>query len=213
MPVGQASIPVESYSCTVVTSDPASGTVEVALPGNLENVIVTTTPVAFRWPMEGEVWRVERINRQFYLREPYPLRNPGAIDATTTTSTTTIETISPGDAVLNSPTGAIHVLGSKDGSTDFSFDKRIVSGSRGSGSFTGNSSSNILIPITHGLGSTPTFFTAIPQFEGIVKEISANSTIFTVQFDILTAAGAPGTNVTFASFGTSTWAYRWFACL
>lgn len=129
MPVGQSPIQTETYSCTVVTSDPSSGKVEIALPGNLENVVVTTTPIAFRWPIVGEVWRVERINRQFYLREPYPLRNPGTIPATTTSAPTTIQTIAPGDAVINAPTGVIHVLGSKDGSTDYAITGSTAGGS------------------------------------------------------------------------------------
>lgn len=121
MPVGQPTSTTQTYSCTVVTSDPASGTIEIAIPGNLENVMVISTPVAFRWPIAGETWRVEKVNGQFYLREPYPLLNPGTTPSTSTTATNTINTIEPGDAVINTPTGKVWILGSSDGSTDLSF--------------------------------------------------------------------------------------------
>src|SRR5450631_1629916 len=105
MPVGQPTPTTHTYACTVITSDPVSGKIEIGIPGNLENVIVVSTPVAFRWPVAGETWRVEYVNGQFFLRDPYPLLNPGSVAATTTTASTTINTIEPGDAVLNSPTG------------------------------------------------------------------------------------------------------------
>jgi hypothetical protein len=118
--VGQpSSTAVRTYSATIITSDPVSGKVEFVSPGNVGTVSVFTTPVAFRWPIAGEIWIVKNVNNVWRLEEPFPKLNPGATDATSTTATTTVATIAPGDVVLNSPTGVVHVLGSKDGSTYF----------------------------------------------------------------------------------------------
>ena len=111
----------QMYSCTIATSDPTTGKIEAVIPGNLENVTVISTPVAFRWPVAGEVWRIKRVNGIFYLDEPYPVIAAGAQASTTTTAANTINTIDAGDVVLNTPTGKVWVMGSDDGSTDFNF--------------------------------------------------------------------------------------------
>lgn len=119
MPIGQPTPTASVYSAKIITSDPSTHTIEAMLPDYLASVNVVTTAVAFRWPVAGETWRIKNMNGVWYLDEPYPKLNPGTSDPTSTTASTTINTIAPGDAVINSPTGVIHVLGSTDGSTDF----------------------------------------------------------------------------------------------
>lgn len=202
--VGQGQQTTHVYSASIVTSDPSSGIIEAVLPGSLRQVQVQGTPVAFRWPVAGEVWRIININGTFYLDSPLPIQDDSSTSAMSTqdvvlgtlsaglstnasytalpvtltqdislstftlvdptaaytqswatsgasegatslpvasqtpsyefpegsvimgSGITTINDIAPGDAVLNSPTGKIWVMGSQDGSTDFSFDSEDV---------------------------------------------------------------------------------------
>lgn len=130
MAVGQTTQTTQVYSASIVTSDPVSGTVEAVLPGSLRQVTIQGTPVAFRWPVAGEVWRIININGSFYLDSPLPIQENSSTAAMSADNDemTTINSIAPGDAVINSPTGKVWVLGSKDGSTDFFIDEGTING-------------------------------------------------------------------------------------
>lgn len=127
MPVGQSPTTTQVYSASIVTSDPSSGKVEAVLPGALRPVKVLGTPVAFRWPIPGEVWRIININGTFFLDCPLPIQENSSTAAMqpSNTNVTTINDIAPGDAVINAPTGKVWVMGSQDGSTDWNFDGQV----------------------------------------------------------------------------------------
>lgn len=100
--------PTVRYSCQITTVDPAQGIIEAAVRGKIISISTFVTPVAFRWPVVGETWIVHQMNGSWYLEGLMP----------STTATTDYHTISPGDAIINSSTGVVHVLGSED-NTDF----------------------------------------------------------------------------------------------
>jgi hypothetical protein len=217
---------VTKFGCTITTVDPATNQIEgVTRTGSPVNATVVHTGVAWRWPVVGEQWMARQENGQWFLDGPMS-SDPNS------TAAVTLFDVPPGDAIINTPTGIVHVMGGADGSTDFTISgtpleaannlSDVVNTStartnlgfaRGSSSFTGNSATNIQITITHTLNGTPTFATAVPLFEGVTKLVSVGPTTFVIQFDLLSAAGAVGTSPTFQSFGTSSWSYRWFACL
>jgi hypothetical protein len=201
MAVGQPTATTQVYSCTIVTSDPKTGIIQAVLPGAIRPVTVQGTPIAFRWPVAGEAWRIININSNFYLDAPLPIQDNSSTDVMSTTiiqlattsealafnqpitdisvnalaqpisqsvftitdptgaysqvwatsgaaegdteilvnsqyttygfpagsiisgsGITTINDIDPGDAVINSPTGKIWVMGDSTGTNDFNFD-------------------------------------------------------------------------------------------
>jgi hypothetical protein len=102
------------YGCTITTVAPENNQIEaVTRTGAAINITVVTTPIAWRWPIVGESWMARQENGAWYLDGPWPDPN--------STAAVTLFGITPGDAIINSPTGVVHVIGSSDGSTDFSF--------------------------------------------------------------------------------------------
>lgn len=109
--VGRTMISTPRYGVRIVTVDPTQGLIEgVFKTGDVRQISVYTTPPAFRWPQVGEDWMVRQENGTWYLDGFWP--NSEAPNQ--------LANVAPGDLVLNSPTGVIHVFGSSDGSSDFS---------------------------------------------------------------------------------------------
>jgi hypothetical protein len=120
-------------------------------------IAVYETPVIFRWPVVGEAWMVEQKNGTWYLDSPWP-------DLTVPNKPHDVE---PGDAIINSPTGIIHVQGSKDGSTDFILTKAVLNPppmptlhqlgiDRGTGTLNFAASTSASVTVNHALGVIPT---------------------------------------------------------
>ena len=104
------------YTAQVTTVEPANNQIElVTKTGAPVNVLVVSTGVAWRWPVVGESWVVRQENGAWYLDGIQP--NPN------TTATVTLYDVPPGNAIINSSTGVVNVMGSSDGSTDFSFEE------------------------------------------------------------------------------------------
>lgn len=92
----------QRYGSTVTSVDPAQGLVEVVLKtGETRQIGVYSVPPAFRWPRVGEAWMVQQQNGTWYLEGLYP----------NTSATTDFHDVNPGDLVLNTPTGVVHVIG------------------------------------------------------------------------------------------------------
>jgi hypothetical protein len=116
------STPTAKYSVTIVTVDPTQGIIQGALKtGSAAHISVYNTPPAFRWPQVGEAWTVRQENGSWFLDCLWP---PTSVPIT-------YKDVDPGDLVLNSATGTVHVLGSPDGSTDFHFDMDSLGGGGG----------------------------------------------------------------------------------
>lgn len=90
---------------TIITSDPKTRRIE-AMGRDRAVVQVAGGAMAatLRWPMEGEDWLIQDINGYWQLYGIYP-------DPTQGTQLTDIQ---PGDAIINSATGVVHVTGSID---------------------------------------------------------------------------------------------------
>lgn len=111
---------VTRYTAYISTVDPTTGTIGFVTKGDAQEryAIVLTTAVASRWPIEGETWLVRQENGTWYIDQPLP-------------PSFSYQAVTPGDAIINSPTGVVHVLGSSDGSTDFTITDATI-GSPGS---------------------------------------------------------------------------------
>jgi hypothetical protein len=110
MAVGQTSTTTQVYSCTIATSDPSTGIIQAVLPGANRSVIVQGTPIAFRWPVAGEVWRIININGTFYLDAPLPIQDNSSTNVMSTTIFqlgTTSEPLNLTEAVTNIPVEAL----------------------------------------------------------------------------------------------------------
>ncbi len=104
--IGQPLQTTHRYAAAIVTVDPTQSIVDGILKsGSAIRISVYTTGAAFRWPVVGESWIVRQENGSWYLESLLP---PASF-----------QTAAPGDAIINSPTGQIRVLGSKTGTTDF----------------------------------------------------------------------------------------------
>lgn len=100
---------VTKYTCMITTVDPSSSTVRFVIKGDAQerSALIATVPVAFRWPQVGEAWMVRQENGTWYLDGPQ--------------STSAYQDAGSGDAIINASSGVVHIMGSPDGSTDFSF--------------------------------------------------------------------------------------------
>jgi hypothetical protein len=77
-------------------------------PQEIRNVSVYTLPVAFRWPQVGEIIMVVQMNSTWYIEGYAP-------------DTNTFWNFDPGDAILTTPTGVVHVTTDGQG-TDYVID-------------------------------------------------------------------------------------------
>lgn len=107
--VGQTTQTTQRYGVKITTVDPTQRLVEGTTKASLIRISVIAVPVAFRWPIVGEHWIARQENGTWYLDGPKP----------SLTAPITFEAVAPGDAIIDSPTGIVHVMGSDDGSTDF----------------------------------------------------------------------------------------------
>lgn len=103
--------PIPRYGANITTSDPAhmQGQVGFVLKADATEraAQIVFVPPAFRWPMVNEQWSVRMENGDWKLDGLLPPQS--------------FWNIPPGDMMLNTPTGIVHVTGSGDGSTDFTF--------------------------------------------------------------------------------------------
>lgn len=106
---------VTKFGCTITTVDAATNQIEgVTRTGSPVNATVVATSVAWRWPVVGELWMARQENGQWFLDGPM------ASDPNSTAEVTLFD-VPPGDAVINSSTGTVHIMGSSDGGSDFTF--------------------------------------------------------------------------------------------
>lgn len=123
MAAGQTMQGTPRYGVTILTSDPTTGIIEAKFKGGeTRRITVFETAVAFRWPVAGESWVVRQENGTWYLDSPIPSPTQG----------NPINTVNPGDTIINSPTGVLHVQGSASGSTDFTMSKGATVSAQGS---------------------------------------------------------------------------------
>lgn len=89
---------VTRYTAKITTVDPTTSTVGFIVKGDAQERYATilTTPVAFRWPIEGETWLVRQENGSWYIDGMAP--------------NNLFTTFAPGDAIIDSPTGVVHVV-------------------------------------------------------------------------------------------------------
>lgn len=114
MPVGQPLSSIARYTCSIITVDPTQRLIEVNMQGSgARYITIVDVPIAFRWPVVGEKWVIRQENSNWYLDGPVPTIS------TATSVPLPIEGVTPGNAIINSPTGVIQVMGSSDGSTDW----------------------------------------------------------------------------------------------
>jgi|ERR1039458_2632048 microcystin-dependent protein len=109
------------YGVRIVTVDPTTNKIQATTrTGGAVNVQLVSTPIAWRWPVPGEGWMARQENGAWYLDGPMPDPN--------STAEVTLWDVPVGDAVINSPTGVMHVLGSETGDTDFSLSAAVLAG-------------------------------------------------------------------------------------
>ena len=139
MAVGVPSTTTPRYVMNITSVDPTQNLIEGTLKGaDSRRVMIIDVPIAARWPMVGESWIVRQENGNWYLQGIYdPL---------------SMQNIPPGDAVIHSPTGVVHVQGSADGSTDFVITKpQLVAGVVSDASFsTTPADGTMAVDTTHG---------------------------------------------------------------
>lgn len=68
------------------------------------SIPITSTPPFFRWPVAGESWAVRQENGNWVL---------DGLWTETSTSKTAIESVNPGDVVIDSPSGIVWVGGTR----------------------------------------------------------------------------------------------------
>jgi hypothetical protein len=82
----------------------------------------------------------------------------------------------------------------------------------GTGTFPGNGQSHQQVVIPHGLGATPSAYGGTPVFEGFVKVVSSGPVNITLQFDLVSPAGAGGASVNWSPFQSgSNYFFNWWA--
>lgn len=125
------------YGMSITTVDPTQGLIRGVMKGDAQerSILVMEIPNAFRWPRVGESWMVAQKNGTWYLEGFIPsLDGPAPIDE-----------VNAGDLVLTTPTGIVHVIGSADGSTDFTLSQALIPTRKPRLSFNGN----LQIALTH----------------------------------------------------------------
>jgi hypothetical protein len=101
---------VAKYGGIVSTVDPTTGTLQVILKtADTTSVSVYVTGPVWRWPQVGDNVMVRQENGSWYFDGWFINAN----------YYTTLNDLDPGDAAIVSPTGVIRIIGSTDGSTDF----------------------------------------------------------------------------------------------
>lgn len=130
------------YTAVITTVNQANSQIGFVTKGDAQErqALVVTVPIGFRWPVEGETWMMRQENGTWYLDGVLP--------------TSDYQTVTPGDAIINSATGVVHVLGSSDGSTDFSFN---------------NNGATNLLPITAPATPASGFVLYVDQADGHLK--------------------------------------------
>lgn len=190
---------VQRYTCLITTVDPTTSVVGFVTKGDAQErrATILATAIASRWPIEGETWVVRNENGSWYLDSPVP---------------SSYAAVNPGDAIINSPTGQVHVKGSSDGSTDFSFANdtylrlanpvsRAMDYGNGSVAIVSGQTVSAATVVSHSLGKLPSvvlvtghdFPGAVPAFE----TYNWTSTNFTTYGEI-SSAPTTGTSVNFA---------------
>jgi hypothetical protein len=125
MAVNPISGMVAKYGGVVSTLNISTGTLQVILKtADNPSVSVYVTGPIWRWPQVGDSVMIRQENGSWYFDGWF---------ISTSTAAITLNDINPGDVAITTPTGVVRVIGSVDGSTDFTMTKpgsaTLVSGS------------------------------------------------------------------------------------